>query len=87
MSSIRIINTPQGHAPLWVRKEWVGVTISLATPLYDEIYKYPGYEVTIISALRELERKSPRAAYWFTVNLPTFNGNFKFRKEECEYLP
>lgn len=29
MSSIRITSIPDGQAPLWVRKEWVGVEMSI----------------------------------------------------------
>ena len=30
MTSIRIIATPLGQAPKWVREEWIGIEIPLA---------------------------------------------------------
>lgn len=87
MSSIRIIKVPQGLAPEWVRKEWVGVEISLTEPTNNFATDYPGFEVSIDTALKELDKKNVSAANWFRLHLPTLQGNFKFREEECEYLP
>lgn len=87
MSSVRIVKTPQGQAPLWVRQEWVGLEISLTQPIGNSSTNHEGYEVSIRTALRELRKKSYHAANWFEVNLFTQDGNFKFTKEECKYLP
>ncbi len=73
MSSIRIVSTPPGQAPEWVRKEWIGVEIPLpeqnraASRWEFAVAKQRmrgGHQVDTSKAIEALQKKSPRAAKW-----------------------
>lgn len=97
--NVRITSVPRGAAPLWVRKEWVGVILPLKDVCqpgegaievtFDELTPQEPREfftVPVKSALEELGKKSPAAANWFQDNLPSYwlNRDFSFGLDEGE---
>ena len=95
MKSIRIIVTPPGPAPEFVRAHWVGVLIPLATE--DEIAQDPpsgfsigsenisGYLVLrakAIKALGDMDREDA-ANYWSQLLCGRY---LRFKKEACELV-
>jgi hypothetical protein len=100
MERIKIINTPPGQAPEWVRDEWVGLVLPLEenAPAEDEGIQMgtaggkpeneDGYSVLTQDAIGVLSEKSLDAVCWWEDNLPlAFIPRFVFRKEVCELLP
>lgn len=100
MERIRIIETPPGQAPQWVRNEWVGLTLPLEenAPAADEGIQMgiaggrpenaDGFSVLTQDAMGILGEKSQEAVQWWEDNLPlAFIPRFIFRKEVCELLP
>ena len=96
MSSIRIVSTPPGQAPEWVRKQWVGVEIPLAEQKSGGIQMVArggkpentgGYQVDTIKAVEALQKKSPRAAKWWEENVPLAAiPQLVFSKDACELV-
>jgi len=82
MGSIKIISVPPGQAPEWVRKEWIGVVITLQAGLIGN--KYGSYRVDAHEAIRRLKEKSPEAATWLEKNLRlTKTTLLMFAKTAC----
>lgn len=93
MCSIRIIAVPPGFAPLAIREQWVGVSISLATD--DDLRQHPltgqsignqnrgGHLVLRSKAIEALlvAGKREAAAYWQA--LPRDALYLRFRQEVC----
>ena len=76
VGKIKIIATPPGEAPEWVRKEWIGVIIPVPPefPFGTErgvvsgkkvTANHGGYQVLTADALEALEKKSLKAAEWW----------------------
>lgn len=94
MSSIRIVSTPPGQAPEWVRKEWVGVEIPVVEQPVKGIQvgvrggkpqNKGGYEVNTADAIEALRKKSPEAAKWWEDNVPLASiSHLVFAKDVCE---
>ena len=76
MASIRIVKTPEGEAPLWVRQAWIGCEMPLmgtATDpvgLFSRVPVQDGYCVKGGDAISALLDISPRARGWWIENLP-----------------
>ncbi len=96
MPSIRIINTPRGEAPLWVREAWVGLTLPLSITGYTEIGRgvlskqksFGGFMTPTFHALRILETKNAEAAKWWQNLLVEIDAAdcLVFNDEACEYI-
>ena len=97
---IRIIDTPPGQAPEWVRKEWVGVELPVEekAPGPEEGIQYGirggkpenlgGYFVLTPDAISLLRKKSPEAARWWEINVDLDSvTRFVFKREVCEIIP
>ena len=100
MKKFKIILTPRGRAPEKVRKEWVGIVL----PLKDLFSPGEGAHerdldlerqqersfvtISVETALKELEKKSPSAAQWFYENLPEFflDRDFSFGVDEVKII-
>lgn len=97
---IKIVATPAGQAPLWVREQWVGLVLPV-----DEKVLFPvpqtgvlggapepsnlgGYPVVTTEALRELREHNLEAAAWWEA-LPTIGlmDHLVFGKKFCELVP
>ena len=95
MSSVRITAIPPGFAPESIRKQWVGVSLPLASA--DEIAQDPpsgfgigsdntnGYLVLRDNAIEALRKagKKQAADYWDSFPLGRF---LQFKKEVCEVV-
>ena len=97
MKAIRIIATPPGQAPLWVREEWIGLVIPLAehNVLGTQIgvnggqpENLGGYKVRTSDAINQLKRKSTEASSWWeqSMHLPSI-PQLVFAKDVCELVP
>ncbi|MEK7092738.1 MAG: hypothetical protein AAB907_03885 [Patescibacteria group bacterium] len=102
MKKFKIIATPPGQAPEWVRKEWVGLElpisisvpggIELFTSIPSGIFGGPsendgGYIADGLTAVDLLATKSPAAATWWRQNAPhVLHGQLVFKKEVCELV-
>lgn len=96
---IRIIETPPGQAPEWVRNEWVGLEMPVAEGIPEEGWvqlgarlgkpeNLGGYPVNTADALNKLTKKSPPAASWWLRHIsPELNPWLVFKREVCELLP
>jgi len=97
MAKIRIVSTPPGAAPEWVRREWVGLEIPLAKDVSSDLSLLTSnkpngikcYEVNAKEAVEILRGKSPEAAAWWDENRPLWKNSlfvprFSFPKENCE---
>ena len=93
MGTIRIIATPPGQAPEWVRNEWIGVEIPLTEQLSGGLQfgvlggqaeNVNGYQVNGSDAFRALEKKSNAAAMWWLNEAPWALANkLVFAKDVC----
>ena len=79
MARIKIIATPHGQAPEWVRKGWVGVEIPLPEQTSGGVQmgarggkaeNVGGYQVDTDAAIAALKEKAPEAAQWWKDNVP-----------------
>lgn len=96
MSSIRIIATPPGQAPEWVREAWVGIEIPLTEQesglvgtgvLGGPPENTGGYQVFGSDAFRALTLKSPEAAQWWLREAPWALGNkLVFARDVCKVI-
>ena len=100
MTSFRIVSTPRGQAPEEVRKEWIGVVLPLKESFnpgegaHERNFSLERQQersfvtVPVMTALKELEKKSSAAAQWFYDNLPEFwfGCDFSFGINEVEIL-
>lgn len=97
---IRIVNTPPGQAPEWVRKEWVGLELPVEedSPGSEKSTQIGarggkpenlgGYPIRTSDAINSLREKSQQAAEWWETNLPLeVVPTFVFKKEACEIIP
>ena len=95
---IRIIDTPPGQAPEWVRNEWVDLELPVAEDSPEEAIQLgvrlgkpenlDGYPVRTLDALNILNRKSPPAANWWRGNIvPETMPWLVFRRDVCELVP
>lgn len=81
---IRIVKTPQGPAPLSIRKKWIGVEIPT---VQFESKPRPQYIVRQDDALRELAKKCPTTAAWWTkMGFPREDEDFAFRADEAKEI-
>ena len=96
MPKIRIIQTPPGDAPLWVRKAWLGLEIPLvgqtdtSTSQFSTTSKpatpknIDGYEVHGGEALLALYQAGhEEAANWWTEKSKLRGGHLIFSKQTC----
>jgi hypothetical protein len=97
MKSIRIIATPLGQAPLWVREQWVGLVIPLAEHTVSGIQmgvnggrpeNQGGYTVNTPEAIQQLRKKSTEASNWWeqSMHLPSI-PQLVFAQNVCELVP
>src|SRR3989338_5137911 len=100
MTSLRIVSTPRGQAPEEVRKEWIGVVLPLKESFnpgegaHERNFSLERQQerffvtVPVMTALKELEKKSSAAAQWVYDNLPElwFDRDFSFGINEVEIL-
>jgi hypothetical protein len=83
MQHITITAVPPGQAPLWVRRQWRGVTMPFicqqeAQLLQRGVLGGPpcsngGYVVSATVAIAQLRRVSPKASKWWEDHLPFLN--------------
>ena len=101
MPSIKIIATPPGEAPAWVREAWVGLIMPVAE--YDEPpatiigarggepcpENKDGYEVTCHDARHALlnARKRKAVNWWDHESRAPTADSHMFGKKFCEYIP
>lgn len=75
---IKIVKTPKGGAPKWVRNKWIGIELETDThhlPTRDFVTgqasgQVGGYEILADKAIEALEQISPDAATWFREFFP-----------------
>lgn len=97
---IRIVDTPPGQAPEWVRKEWVGLELPVEENAPDpkegiqfgvrggKPENLGGYPIRTTDAINTLRKKSPRAAKWWETNLPLeFIPRLVFKRDACQLIP
>ena len=99
---IEIIDMPEGEAPEWVRKEWIGLKLPLfygASPntccrgvvTWDKVPCGSGYNVLVIDALKILSLESPEAVKWWKEEsiykeVGIEGGLFIFNEKACEII-
>lgn len=95
-SAIKIIKIPPGFTPEKIRKEWVGVTIPLATR--ENYRQHPpsgirigdenigGFEVAAEDAIKALQDAGKNRAAGFWKELFSPGDYFIFRKDVCELI-
>jgi hypothetical protein len=97
MTQIKIIAVPPGQAPLEVRQQWVGITLPVAENLPSKTFEMgvfggkpensEGYLVETMLAFRELKKKSPEAADWWSSHLsPQLMPWLSFQRSVCEVV-
>jgi len=100
VATITIIAVPPGEAPEWVRREWVGMILSVMEardlpPTGEEVgvlggppTNPGGYPVETTVAIKELEKKSPKAAEWWKshLDIPRMPA-LVFQKDVCVFDP
>lgn len=95
---IKIISTPPGQAPLWVREKWVGLVLPVAENddgvgslqvgvRGGRAQNLGGYEIETQKAIELLEEISPNAALWWKNNMNLeIIPRLVFRREVCEVV-
>ena len=94
---IRIINTPPGQAPEWVRKAWVGIELPIDPPIDGGIQvgvklgkpeNIGGYHVHSATAFRILEKHDISAWEWWHehADYAMRGGQLVFKKDVCELI-
>lgn len=96
MPKIKILATPPGQAPKWVREEWVGVEIPIPEQESGGIQmgiqcgnaeNTDGYQVETRAAIEALRIKSPEAARWWEYTfLLAFPPRLVFSGNVCEVI-
>ena len=98
MAKIKIIATPPGEAPEWVRNEWVGLELPVVEVDMKGVIQFGaaecgppqnigGYQVETKKAIEILKEKNPKAAQWWLENpLLKFMDVLVFKKEVCEEI-
>jgi hypothetical protein len=90
---IKIIKTPVGSAPEWVREKWVGLELIAGRMpedakecdfiTHERSPNRGGYLVPKKIALRALGKKSVSAALWLENHLADLEGSFVFGPDEA----
>lgn len=99
IKEIKIIQTPPGEAPEWIRSEWVGLVLPILRNMPPRTYVggvLDGevreledylYSIKTAVAIELLGAKSPEAKQWWMDNV---NSDIKrilfFRKQDCEVV-
>ena len=93
---VKIISTPPGQAPEWVRQKWVGLDLPTSLPIANgiemgvlggKVENRGGYHVNTEVAIEILEKKSPEAALWWTNNVPVhLMAQLVFKAECCQLI-
>ena len=96
---IKVVQIPDGEAPLWVRKSWVGLTLPVVATSNDNGYgvlslkkskgRCKSFEVEQIDALDALRSQSMEAAQWFRNHgypMDTKGVYFSFKASQVEVL-
>lgn len=96
MANIRIVQTPQGDAPLWVREAWIGLEIPVIgqtdpdTPQFSATggpatpENIDGYEVHGSDALLALQQAGrAKAADWWRNDSVLRDNHLIFSKDAC----
>jgi len=96
MSSIKIIATPPGQAPKWVRDGWIGVEIPILKQPTGGIQmgvcggkaeNAGGHQVATHEAVEALRKKSPEAADWWKKNFSLASiSSLVFSKDVCQVV-
>ncbi|MDO9183243.1 MAG: hypothetical protein Q7U04_12590 [Bacteriovorax sp.] len=101
MAQVKIVKVPDGQAPEWVRKEWVGLVLPLVedAPRVEKVIgvlggkvdnadQYiDGYSVETAAAIDFLKKKNFEAAQWWINKVPFwFVPRLIFKKEDCELI-
>ena len=98
MAQIKIVAIPPGEAPLWVRQEWVDMTLPVAEGMPSNTVKMgvlsgkpenpESYPVDITVAIQELKKKSTKAAeWWVSHEISKFFRWLDFPKDVCVLTP
>lgn len=95
---IRIIDTPPGQAPDWVKAKWVGIELPVEEDSPDEEgvqfgikggrpENLGGYQIRTQDAIEALREKSPEAAKWWEDNIPSdLFPTLVFKRDVCEVV-
>lgn len=97
MAKLKIIKTPAGDAPLWVREAWVGLVLEFMEIQSDESdavvdasskkRRKPRkncWKVPQVPAYQVLRAHNPEAAeYWRQRGIPKTLKNFTFAEDEA----
>lgn len=93
---IKIIATPPGQAPEWVRKAWVGIEVQATQSSCGGIQmgirggapqNLGGYSVQGNVAFAVLAEHSPRAYQWWEENAAyVFSSVLVFHRDVCEVV-
>lgn len=97
MAQIKIIAIPPGQAPLEIREAWVGLILPIAENKSSDTIQMGalggkpenlgGYDVETKVAIKELKKKSPKAAKWWESNInPEWAPRLTFKREVCELI-
>lgn len=95
---VRVTSTPVGSAPESIRNAWQGVEfIGIKLPAVSEAERdlmtgettpeRGTFAVYAPYALKKLKQSSPKAAKWFTKNLPKNTNMLSFGVDEVELIP
>ncbi|HSX48807.1 MAG TPA: hypothetical protein VLE44_00945 [Candidatus Saccharimonadales bacterium] len=95
---IRIVDTPPGQAPEWVRKEWIGLELPVEDVDLEGGFSIGikggkpenlgGYPIRTEDAISALKEKSPKAANWWINNVPLdLVPRLVFKRDVCKVVP
>jgi len=94
---IRIVKTPPGQAPLWVREQWVGLELLIDEEatcgnhttqrgiLGGKAENLGGFSIETNHALGVLYKKSRDAAAWF-VSYALLGTHLVFNRDCCQVI-
>lgn len=83
MSKIKIINTPRGEEPEWVRNALVGLRLPVEEQSTSGTENADDFPVSGESVIRILTPKNPEAADWWKKHVPE---RFVFKKGVCKLI-
>ncbi len=98
MPSIRIVKTPPGQAPQWVREAWIGVEIPLPRQEGGGVSmgvrggspdsrNRGGYQVDTATAIERLRSSNRGAAEWWDqAGIAGWASRLEFGGEFCELI-